>query len=139
MRIKWAGIFVNDQERAARFYTEMLGFEIKADEPAGDFRWLTVGEPGEPGTTGTGVELLLEPDAHPAAQAYMAAIKADGIPATQFAVADVAAEIERLRGLGVEIVREPTTMGPLTFAVIDDTCGNLIQLINQGEPGDPTA
>ncbi|MEZ0292951.1 MAG: VOC family protein, partial [Solirubrobacteraceae bacterium] len=115
------------QEKALRFYTEVLGFEKKFDVPVGAARWLTVTAPGEP----DGTELLLEPDGHPAAKPFKAALVADGIPFTSFAVDDVAAEVERLRGLGVRIVREPVEHGPVTTAVFDDTCGNLIQIAQQ--------
>ena len=125
MRIRVTSVFVEDQERARRFYTEVLGFVVKLDVPAGEYRWLTVVSPEDP----DGVELLLEPDAHPAARAFMRALVADGIPAAQLAVDDVAAETDRLRGLGVRIVQEPTVTGPVTTAVLDDTCGNLLQLV----------
>jgi catechol 2,3-dioxygenase-like lactoylglutathione lyase family enzyme len=96
----------------------------KTDVPAGGARWLTVVSPAHP----DGVELLLEPTGHPAAKVYKEALVADGIPFTQFAVEDVRAEFERLRGAGVRFVQEPTDLGPVAVAVFDDTCGNLIQL-----------
>src|SRR5690606_29127529 len=102
-----------------------LGFATKVDEPLGEHRWITVVTPDDP----DGVELLLEPAAHPAVPPYRNALAADGIPAAQFAVDDAQAEYDRLRGLGVVFTQEPTAMGPVTTAVFDDTCGNLIQIV----------
>ncbi|HEY4094628.1 MAG TPA: VOC family protein [Baekduia sp.] len=127
MRINLTSVLVDDQERALQFYTDILGFTEKTNVPVGDFRWITVVSPEDP----EGTELLLEPDEHPAAKPFKAALVADGIPYTSFAVADVAAEYERLRGLGVRFTVEPTDMGPVTVAVLDDTCGNLIQIAHQ--------
>ncbi|MBB5110737.1 VOC family protein [Micromonospora chalcea] len=124
MRINLTSVYVDDQDKALRFYTEVLGFVPKTDVPTGEYRWLTVVSPDAP----DGVELLLEPDAHPAAKAFKEALAADGIPLTQFAVDDVAAEHDRLRSLGVLFTQEPVDMGPVTTAVFDDTCGNLIQI-----------
>ncbi|MGY1807064.1 VOC family protein [Blastococcus sp. SYSU D00669] len=124
IRINVASVFVDDQAKALAFYTEKLGFVKKTDVPAGDYRWLTVVSPAAP----DGVELLLEPDGHPAARPFKEALVADGIPFTQFAVDDVHAEVERLKGLGVEFTQEATDLGPVVVAVLDDTCGNLIQL-----------
>jgi catechol 2,3-dioxygenase-like lactoylglutathione lyase family enzyme len=124
MRIHLASIFVDDQEKALRFYTEVLGFECKEDVPMGEHRWLTVVSPGEE----NGTRLLLEPDAHPAVRPFVDAIVADGIPFTQFAVDDVEAEYERLLSLGVRFTQPPTNLGPVTTAVFEDTCGNLIQI-----------
>ncbi|MBS1880259.1 MAG: VOC family protein [Actinobacteria bacterium] len=124
MRINLSSVFVDDQAKALAFYTEVLGFEKKNDVPVGEHRWLTVVSPADP----DGVELLLEPDAHPAAKRFVAALVADGIPSTSFAVEDVRAEHERLRGLGVRFTKEPTEVGAVTIAVFDDTCGNLIQI-----------
>ena len=124
MRISHTSVFVDDQAKALDFYTRALGFVKKQDFPAGEFRWLTVVSPEEP----DGTELVLEPDDHPAARAFKAALAADGIPVTSFAVADAQAEYERLRGLGVTFTQEPLTMGPMTTAVLDDTCGNLVQI-----------
>jgi catechol 2,3-dioxygenase-like lactoylglutathione lyase family enzyme len=124
MRIHITSVLVDDQAKALRFYTDVLGFVKKADIPLGDARWLTVVSPDAP----EGPELLLEPDAHPAARPFKAALVADGIPATSFAVDDVRAEFERLGGLGVRFTQEPVEMGPVTTAVFDDTCGNLIQI-----------
>ncbi|MGG5752294.1 VOC family protein [Zafaria sp. Z1313] len=129
MRIQWASVLVDDQEKALRFYTEKLGFELKHDVPLGDARWLTVTAPGE----ADGTELLLEPDGHPAVGPFKDALVGDGIPFTQFAVDDVQAEYERLRELGVVFTQPPATMGTVTTAVLDDTCGNLIQIIHVAE------
>jgi catechol 2,3-dioxygenase-like lactoylglutathione lyase family enzyme len=127
MRINLASVLVDDQDKALRFYTEVLGFKQKADVPVGEHRWITVVSPEDP----DGTELLLEPDAHPAAKPFKEALVADGIPFTAFAVDEVRAEFERLRGLGVRFTQEPTEMGPVTTAVFDDTCGNLIQIAHQ--------
>jgi catechol 2,3-dioxygenase-like lactoylglutathione lyase family enzyme len=127
MRIHLASVLVDDQERALRFYTEVLGFEKKSDVPLGEFRWITVVSPDEP----DGTELLLEPDEHPAAKPFKEALVADGIPFTSFAVDDVRTETERLRALGVRFTQEPAEMGPVTTAVLDDTCGNLIQIASR--------
>ena len=124
MRINLTSVLVDDQDKALRFYTEVLGFEKKTEVPLGEHRWLTVVSPDEP----DGVELVLEPDQHPAARLFKEALVADGIPFTSFAVADVHGEAERLRALGVTFTQDPTQMGPVTTAVLDDTCGNLIQL-----------
>ncbi|WP_405091798.1 VOC family protein [Micromonospora sp. NBC_01392] len=124
MRINLTSVYVDDQEKALRFYTDVLGFLKKTDVPTGEHRWLTVVSPDAP----DGVELLLEPEAHPAAKAFKEALAADGIPFTQFAVDDAAAEHERLRQLGVLFTQEPVDMGPVVTAVFDDTCGNLIQI-----------
>jgi len=122
-RINLASVFVDDQDKALAFYTEALGFVKKHDVPLGEHRWITVVSPED-----DGVELVLEPDAHPAVGPFQSALVADGIPLTSFAVDDVRAEHERLVALGVHFVQEPTDMGPVTTAVLDDTCGNLIQL-----------
>ncbi len=124
MRINVTSVFVDDQAAALKFYTDVLGFVKKTEAPAGEHLWLTVVSPEQP----DGVELLLEPSGHPAVAPYKQALAADGIPAAQFAVDDVRAEYERLRGLGVTFTQEPTRMGPVTTAVFDDTCGNLIQI-----------
>ena len=124
MRINLTSVLVDDQDKALRFYTEVLGFVKKTEVPLGQHRWLTVVSPEAP----DGVELVLEPDEHPAAKPFKAALVADGIPYTSFAVADVHAEFDRLKGLGVTFTQEPTVMGPVTTAVLDDTCGNLIQI-----------
>jgi catechol 2,3-dioxygenase-like lactoylglutathione lyase family enzyme len=124
MRINLASVLVDDQDKALRFYTEVLGFVKKTEVPVGEHRWLTVVSPEEP----DGVELVLEPDEHPAVRPFKAALVSDGIPFTSFAVDDVHKEYERLKGLGVTFTQEPTQMGPVTTAVLDDTCGNLIQI-----------
>jgi catechol 2,3-dioxygenase-like lactoylglutathione lyase family enzyme len=124
MKITLASVFVNDQARALRFYTEVLGFVVKMDLPAGEYRWLTVASPEGV----DGVELLLEPDAHPAAREFQKALHRDGIPATSFESADIHAECARLQAKGVVFRTPPTPAGPVTVAVFDDTCGNLIQL-----------
>ncbi len=130
MRINLASIHVDDQEKALRFYTEVLGFVKKNDVPMGEHRWLTVVSPEDP----DGVELVLEPDEHPAAKPFKEALAADGIPYTSFAVADVHAEFDRLKGLGVTFTQEPVAMGAMTTAVLDDTCGNLIMIAAMNEP-----
>ncbi len=124
MRINLTSVLVDDQAKAERFYTDVLGFVVKDDVPLGEYRWLTVVSPDDP----DGPELLLEPDAHPAAKPYKAALVADGIPCTSFAVDDVVAEAARLTALGVRFTMEPVEMGTVTIAVLDDTCGNLIQI-----------
>jgi catechol 2,3-dioxygenase-like lactoylglutathione lyase family enzyme len=127
VRINLASVLVDDQEKALRFYTEVLGFEKKHDVPLGEARWLTVVSPDAP----DGPELLLEPDGHPAAKPFKQALVADGIPYTSFAVDDVKAEYERLRERGVRFTREPLEMPSVTTAVLDDTCGNLIQIASE--------
>lgn len=124
MRIHLSSVFVGDQDKALKFYTEVLGFTKKTEIPLGDARWLTVVSPENP----NGTELVLEPDGHPAVKPFKEALVADGIPFTSFAVDDVNKEFERLRGLGVQFTQEPVEMGSVTTAVFDDTCGNLIQI-----------
>ncbi|GIG00816.1 VOC family protein [Catellatospora citrea] len=124
MKIHLASILVDDQAKALAFYTDVLGFVKKNDVPMGEFSWLTVVSPEDP----DGVELVLEPDQHPAAKPFKEALVDDGIPFTSFAVTDVHAEYERLTKLGVVFTQPPTSMGPVTTAVLDDTCGNLIQI-----------
>lgn len=128
MKIVVTSVLVDDQDKALRFYTDVLGFEKKQDVPAGEFRWLTVVSPQDP----DGTQLLLEPDAHPAAKPFKEALVEDGIPYTSFAVDDVRADFERLSGRGVRFTQPPTEMGPVTTAVFDDTCGNLIQIAQYG-------
>jgi catechol 2,3-dioxygenase-like lactoylglutathione lyase family enzyme len=123
-RINVTSVLVDDQARALAFYTEKLGFVAKTDVPVGGFRWLTVVGANEP----DGVELLLEPDAHPAAKEFKRALVEDGIPFTSFAVEDVNATHEDLEARGVRFTQAPNAMGPVITAVLDDTCGNLIQL-----------
>ena len=127
MRINLASVLVDDQDKAVAFYTDVLGFEKKTEIPMGDHRWLTVVSPDDP----NGTELVLEPDVHPAAKPFKDALTADGIPFTSFAVDDVRQEFARLQGLGVQFTQEPVEMGPVTTAVFDDTCGNLIQIHQQ--------
>ncbi|PRX11997.1 catechol 2,3-dioxygenase-like lactoylglutathione lyase family enzyme [Actinoplanes italicus] len=124
IRVKLTSVWVDDQAKALAFYTGKLGFIKKTDVPTGDARWLTVVSPADP----DGVELLLEPAGHPATKPLKDALVADGIPFTQFAVDDVHAEVERLKGLGVVFTQDPIDYGPVVTAVLDDTCGNLIQL-----------
>jgi catechol 2,3-dioxygenase-like lactoylglutathione lyase family enzyme len=124
VRINLTSVLVDDQEKALRFYTDVLGFVKKTEVPLGEHRWLTVVSPEAP----DGVELVLEPDGHPAVKPFKAALVADGIPYTSFAVDDVHAEFDRLKGLGVTFTQEPAAMGPVTTAVLDDTCGNLIMI-----------
>jgi catechol 2,3-dioxygenase-like lactoylglutathione lyase family enzyme len=124
MRINLSSVLVDDQAKALRFYTDVLGFAKKSEVPLGEHSWLTVVSPQDP----EGVELLLEPDTHPAAKPFKAALVEDGIPFTSFAVDDVHAEYARLTALGVRFVQPPVAMGPVTTAVFDDTCGNLIQI-----------
>jgi catechol 2,3-dioxygenase-like lactoylglutathione lyase family enzyme len=124
MRINLSSVLVDDQEKALKFYTDVLGFVKKNDIPMGEARWITVVSPDDP----DGTELVLEPDGHPAARPFKQALVEDGIPFTSFAVDDARAEYERLRGLGVHFTQEPANMGPVTTAVLDDTCGNLIQI-----------
>jgi catechol 2,3-dioxygenase-like lactoylglutathione lyase family enzyme len=124
MRINVTSVLVDDQAKALAFYTDLLGFVLKHDVPVGDYRWLTVVSP----EGHDDVELLLEPNAFPPAQVFQRALVDAGIPLTSFAVNDVRAEFARLKGLGVRFPTEPTEMGPVTIAVFDDTCGNLIQI-----------
>lgn len=124
IRIVVTSVLVDDQEKALKFYTEVLGFQKKTDLPMGTHRWLTVVSAADH----SGVELLLEPDEHPAAKTYKQALVADGIPATSFGVDNVQLEYERMCQLGVTFTQPPVNMGPVTTAVLDDTCGNLIQI-----------
>ena len=124
IRIKVTSVLVDDQEKALAFYTDVLGFQKKTDVDLGEYRWLTVVSPDDP----DGTELLLEPDAHPAAGPFKEALAGDGIPFTSFAVDDARAEFERLSAQGVKFTQEPLETGNVTTVVLDDTCGNLIQL-----------
>lgn len=124
MRIYITSVFVDDQATAHAFYTEVLGFTTHTDVPIGEDRWLTLVAPDQP----DGPQLLLEPSGHPAVGPYRQALMEDGIPVTSFAVDDVHAEYERLTAAGVRFTQEPVEMGPVTMAVFDDTCGNLIQI-----------
>ncbi|MCP3062288.1 VOC family protein [Myxococcus sp. K38C18041901] len=131
MRISMNSVFVDDQAKAQKFYTEKLGFVTKVDVPAGGARWLTVVSPDDP----NGTELLLEPNGHPAAVAYQKAIFADGIPATAFTSTNIHEEYERLKARGVVFTKEPTQFGPAIIATFEDTCGNLIQMLQVvGQP-----
>ena len=124
MRIHLAGVLVDDQQKALRFYTETLGFQLKHNIPVGEHAWITVvsGEAPE------GTQLVLEPDAHPAARPFKEALVKDGIPYTAFAVDDIEAEHERLVAKGVRFVQPPKDLGPVITAIFDDSCGNLIQI-----------
>ncbi|MHA3021539.1 VOC family protein [Mycobacterium sp. BMJ-28] len=124
MRINLTSVLVDDQDKALRFYADVLGFVRKHDLPMGTHRWITLVSPEEP----EGTEIVLEPDEHPAAGPFKRALVADGIPFTSFAVDDVEAEYERLSKLGVRFTQQPVDMGAVTTAVLDDTCGNLIQI-----------
>ena len=124
MKIKLSSVFVDDQDKALKFYTEVLGFIKKRDIPVGQYKWLTVVSPDEP----DGTELLLEPSDNPATQVFKKAIYEQGIAATAFAVEDIQKEYDRMTKLGVVFAMPPTPMGPTTAAVFDDTCGNLIQI-----------
>lgn len=128
MKIVVTSVLVDDQDKALDFYTTILGFVKKTEIPMGESRWLTVVAPGEP----DGVELVLEPDSHPAAGPFKRALLDDGIPFTSFGVDDIHAEYARLRALGVVFTQPPVNMGPVTTAVLEDTCGNLIQLAQMG-------
>jgi len=124
MKIVLTSVLVDDQEKALRFYRDVLGFRLKHDIPMGGHRWLTLVSPEQP----DGVELVLEPDEHPAAKPFKSALVADGIPCTSFGVEDVRKEHDRLTKLGVKFTQPPVEMGPVTTAVFDDTCGNLLQI-----------
>jgi catechol 2,3-dioxygenase-like lactoylglutathione lyase family enzyme len=128
MRIVVTNVYVDDQDRALAFYTDMLGFVKKTEIPLGEARWLTVVAPDQP----DGPELLLEPSDHPAVGPFREALVSDGIPSASFAVDDVGTEFERLRAQGVRFTHEPVEEGPVTTAVFDDTCGNLIQIASRG-------
>lgn len=125
MRIYVTSVFVDDQSKALDFYTGALGFKVKHDVPMGEHRWLTVVSPEDP----EGMELLLEPSEHPVVKPYKAGLFEDGIPATSFKVDDIDTEYDRLVSLGVSFTQKPMDAGPVRMVVLDDTCGNLIQLI----------
>src|SRR5947209_19740208 len=127
MRINLASVLVDDQDKALTFYTEVLGFVKKVEIPLGEHRWLTVVSPED----ADGTQLVLEPDSHPAVGPFKRALVEDGIPFTSFAVDDVRGEYERLRAAGVRFTQEPADMGPVTTAVFDDTCGNLMQIASR--------
>jgi catechol 2,3-dioxygenase-like lactoylglutathione lyase family enzyme len=124
LKIKLASVFVDDQEKALNFYTKILGFAKKTDVSAGQYRWLTVVSP----EGSQDIELVLEPNANPAAATYQKAIHDQGIPATMFFVDDIHREYKRLQDLGVSFRGDPTQAGPAKIAIFDDTCGNLIQI-----------
>jgi predicted enzyme related to lactoylglutathione lyase len=127
MRIKLNSIFVNDQEKALRFYTDVLGFRKKQDFPVGGARWITVVSPEGPDD----LELVLEPNGHPAASAYQSALMKDGIPCTALESTDIQSEVKRLKEKGVVFTVEPTNAGTVIIAIFADTCGNLIQIYQQ--------
>ena len=129
MKIVVTSVFVDDQRKALKFYTEKLGFVKKNDIPLGEASWLTVVSPSQP----DGVELLLEPDSHPAVGPFKRALVEDGIPFASFGVGDVQSEYQRLKQAGVEFTQPPVAMGPVITAVLDDTCGNLIQLAQRNQ------
>ena len=131
LRINVTSVMVDDQRRALAFYTWVLGFVKKTEIPMGEVSWLTVVSPD----ARDGVELVLEPDSHPAAGPFKRALVEDGIPFTSFAVDDARAEYERLRAAGVRFTQEPTDLGPVTVATFDDTCGNLIQIAQIASQG----
>lgn len=139
MKINMTSVMVDDQDKALRFYTEVLGFVKKSDIPAGEAKFLTVVSPEGPDD----IELLLEPDwnpgiqinGKPAAQVFKKTLFDAGIPATSLGVDDIHKEYERLKALGVAFTGEPTTMGPVTSAVLDDTCGNLIMIAQETRGG----
>ncbi len=124
MQIRLTSVMVQDQEKALKFYTEVLGFQKRNDIPAGDARWLTVTANDDP----DGIELLLEPVGLPAARTFQSALFEAGIPLTAFFVPDIQEEYQRLKGMGVRFTVEPTSAGEATIAIFDDTCGNLIQI-----------
>jgi catechol 2,3-dioxygenase-like lactoylglutathione lyase family enzyme len=127
VKIVVTSVLVDDQAKALAFYRDVLGFELKHDISMGEHRWLTLTSPGDPDR----VELLLEPDVHPAARPFKSALKQDGIPYTSLGVEDVRAEYARLCAAGVHFTQPPTAMGAVTTAIFDDTCGNLIQIAQQ--------
>ncbi|WP_419162391.1 VOC family protein [Candidatus Palauibacter sp.] len=131
MRIHLTSVFVDDQQKALRFYTETLGFRVKHNIPMGDHAWITVVSPEAP----EGTELLLEPDGHPAVRPFKTALMEDGIPSASFAVDDIEAEHERLTAKGVRFVQPPPDLGSVTVAVFDDSCGNLIQISEENLQG----
>ncbi|MDP5276758.1 VOC family protein [Chengkuizengella axinellae] len=127
MKVIISSIFVQEQDKALEFYTQTLGFVKKHDVPVGEYRWITLVSPDDH----DGTELLLEPNNNPTAKEYQKKIFAEGIPATMFGVADVFKEYERLIKNGVKFTQKPTEMGEVTLAVFDDTCGNLIQIVQK--------
>ena len=130
MRLHVTSVFVDDQAKALEFYTTKLGFEKKADVPVGEYRWLTVVSPEQR----DGVELLLEPSNHPAVKPYREALVNDGIALASFEVDDIESECQRLKSLDVKITMDPVNVGEVTIAMLDDTCGNLVQLLQRNQP-----
>jgi predicted enzyme related to lactoylglutathione lyase len=127
MKIILTSVFVDNQDRALAFYTEKLDFVKKQDVSLGEYKWLTVVSPDAQ----NGTELLLEPNNNPIAQTYQKGLHDQGIPAASFGVDDIKAEYNKLQERGVKFTMEPTKMGPVTIAVLDDTCGNLIQIMQR--------
>ncbi|WP_144512173.1 VOC family protein [Bacillus sp. FJAT-22090] len=127
MKIIATSIFVEDQDKALAFYSETLGFVKKHDVPVGEFRWIALVSPD----VQNGTELILEPNNHPAAKEYQEKLFAEGIPVTMFGVADIHAEYKRLMEKGVKFTMKPSKMGEMEIAVFDDTCGNLIQILQE--------
>ena len=130
MIIGVTGVVVDDQEKALQFYTKTLGFQLKRDMPLGNpegDRWLTVVSPERP----DGVELLLEPNRNPISLTYQQGLMDQGFPSIIFGVDDAQAEYERLSGLGVEFTMPPSDIGPAIMAIFNDTCGNLIQILQE--------
>ena len=127
MKVIVTSIFVEDQDKALQFYSETLGFVKKHDVPAGEFRWITLVSPEDQ----KGTEIVLEPNNNPIAKDYQNRLFEEGIPVTMFGVEDIQKEYERLLQLGVKFTMKPTKMGEISIAVFDDTCGNLIQIIQQ--------
>lgn len=125
MKIRFDSVLVHDQEKALKFYTEVLGFVKMADIPMGEYRWLTVASPEGDGE----FELVLEPVGFPAAKVYKEELYQAGMPLTAFTTNDIQADYERLKSLGVQFLGEPTAMGPIISVLFDDTCGNLINLV----------
>jgi catechol 2,3-dioxygenase-like lactoylglutathione lyase family enzyme len=123
MRIKLSSVLVDDQDKALKFYTEVLGFAKKHDIPVGQYRWITVVSPDR-----DDLELTLEPNANPIGKSYQDGLFKQGIPANAFEVADVHREYERLKEGGVVFTQPPVQAGPVTIAIFADTCGNLIQI-----------
>ena len=131
MRIAFTSLLVDDQDKALSFYTNILGFLPKTDFPIGEYRWITVVSPDAQ----DGTELVLEPNANPAALAFQSAMHEQGIPLTAFQVDNIVEEHARLRAMGVVFTQDPTDAGPVTQAIFDDTCGNLIQIFQLNLPG----
>jgi len=129
IKIILTSLFVDNQDKALKFYTEVLGFVKKTEFPAGAYKWLTVVSQDNP----NGVELTLEPNANPISLTYQKGLLDSGIPATAFGVDDIEKEYERLQNLGVVFKTTPMQTGPVTIAVFEDTCGNLIQLVQKNK------